>query len=98
MAFAPYVWDQLKNLTADEIISALQRDGWEKEASKGAVLGFIKKGPPNSRVTIHYHPKKTYGAKLLIGLLEDIGWTEEDMNRLKLIKTNPKSSKSEISN
>jgi predicted RNase H-like HicB family nuclease len=43
-------------------------------------------GPPNSRVTIHYHPKKTYGAKLLKGLLEDIGWSEEDMERLQLIK------------
>jgi predicted RNA binding protein YcfA (HicA-like mRNA interferase family) len=86
MAFPPNVWNQLKNLTASEIINALRRDGWEQEASRGAVLGFIKKGPPNSRVTIHYHPKKTYGAKFLQGILEDIGWSEEDMHRLKLIK------------
>jgi len=87
MAFAPNVWNQLKGLTASEIISALERDGWEPDpSSKGAILAYIKKGPPNSRITIHYHPKKTYGAKLLTGLLEDIGWTEEDMRRLKLIK------------
>jgi len=99
MAFPPHVWNQLKNLTADEIISALVRDGWEKDpASKGAVFAYIKKGPPNSRITIHYHPKKTYGAKLLTALLEDIGWSEEDMNRLKLIKTNPKPSKPENPN
>jgi predicted RNA binding protein YcfA (HicA-like mRNA interferase family) len=87
MAFPPNIWNQLKNLTADDIISALLRDGWEKDpSSKGAIMGYIKKGPPNSRVTIHYHPKKTYGAKLLTGLLDDIGWTEADMRRLKLIK------------
>jgi len=87
MAFTPNVWNQLKGITASEIISALERDGWQRDpSSKGAILGFIKKGPPNSRITIHYHPKKTYGAKLLTGLLEDIGWSEDDMRRLKLIK------------
>jgi hypothetical protein len=35
---------------------------------------------------IHYHPKKTYGAKLLAGLLADIGWTEAEMKKLKLLK------------
>ena len=44
---------------------------------------FVK--PPRS-VTIHYHPGKTYGAKLLKGLLEDIGCSTADMKRLKLIK------------
>jgi predicted RNA binding protein YcfA (HicA-like mRNA interferase family) len=87
MAFPAHIWNQLKNLTAEEIVSALLRDGWEKDASsKGAILGYIKRGPPNSRITIHYHPKKNYGAKLLTGLLEQIGWSEEDMRRLKLIK------------
>lgn len=87
MAFAQHIWNQLKNLTADEIISALLRDGWQKDpSSKGAIMAYIKLGPPNSRITIHYHPKKTYGAKLLQGLIADIGWSEDDMRRLKLIK------------
>jgi len=87
MAFPPNVWSQLKNLTAKEIIDALTKDGWQQDpASKGAILAYIKKGPPNKRITIHYHPKKTYGAKLLTSLLEDIGWSEEDMRRLKIIK------------
>ncbi len=38
------------------------------------------------RVSIHYHPKKTYGPKLLKKLLRQIGWTEDDLRRLKLIK------------
>lgn len=86
MAFPQHVWNQLKNLTADQLISALKRDGWKPDCSKGAVLGFIKEGPQNKRVTIHYHPKKTYGAKLLTGLIDDIGWSEDDLRDLKLIK------------
>ena len=38
------------------------------------------------RVTVHYHPGKTYGEKLLKELIKDIGWTEQDLLRLKLIK------------
>ena len=90
MAFPPNVWNQLKNLTADDLIGALLRDGWGKDpASKGAIIGFIKKdqnGKPINRITIHYHPKKTYGPKLLAGLLDDIGWSNDDMHRLKLVK------------
>jgi len=37
-------------------------------------------------VSIHYHPGNTYAAKLLKALLADIGWTHDDMRRLKLIK------------
>jgi predicted RNA binding protein YcfA (HicA-like mRNA interferase family) len=88
MAFAPNVWSQLKNLTADELISALQRDGWTKDpASRDATISYIKyQSPKNKRVVIHYHPRKTYQPKLLRALLTDIGWTEADMRRLKLIR------------
>jgi predicted RNA binding protein YcfA (HicA-like mRNA interferase family) len=90
MAFPPNVWNQLKNLTADDIISALKRDGWTNDpASKGAIIGYLKKdsaGTVINRITIHYHPKKTYGPKLLQGLLADIGWTIDDFRRLKIIK------------
>jgi predicted RNA binding protein YcfA (HicA-like mRNA interferase family) len=81
------VWNQVKNLTADEIISALKKDGWERDtSSRGAILAFIKHGTTNQRITIHYHPKKTYGSKLLQALIKDIGWGTEDLRRLKLIK------------
>lgn len=87
MAFPQHIWNQIKNLTADDLIGALTRDGWVRDpASKGAILGFIKHGPANKRITIHYHPKKTYGAKLLTSLLDDIGWSESDLRRLQLIK------------
>ncbi|GAB4108212.1 MAG: hypothetical protein Kow001_04220 [Acidobacteriota bacterium] len=87
MAFSADVWKQLKNLTAVDLIRALERDGWEREGKRGATLGFFKNSPEgNRRVVIHYHPQKTYGAKLIQGLLADIGWTETDLKRLKLIR------------
>ena len=86
MAFPPNVWNQLKNLTADDLVDALRRDGWELEPKTGATLAFVKGPYPRRRIVIHYHPRKTYGAALLKGLLNDIGWSEEDLRRLDLIK------------
>jgi predicted RNA binding protein YcfA (HicA-like mRNA interferase family) len=87
MAFSKHVWDQLKATTADELIRALERDGYRKDpASKGATIGYIKTTEPKRRVVIHYHPRKTYGPALLKGLIADIGWSEDDLRRLKLIK------------
>ncbi len=84
MLFTPHIWDQLKNLTADKIVTALEKDKWKRDTSKGAIL--VYRSHDGRRVTIHYHPHKTYGAKLLKGLLADIGWNEQDLKRLKLIK------------
>ena len=86
MAFSGNVWNQLKNLTADDLIGALERDGWQHDTGRGAILVYIKSGSPNKRITVHYHPRKTYGPKLLKNLLADIGWNDADLRRLKLIK------------
>jgi predicted RNA binding protein YcfA (HicA-like mRNA interferase family) len=86
-AYPPNVWSQLKNLSADDLISALKKDGWNFDpASRGAIHGYIKTASPTHRITIHYHPQKTYGPGLLKALLDDIGWTPADMRRLRLIK------------
>jgi len=88
MAFSENVWSQLKNLSADDLIRALKKDGWTQEGNRGATLGFVKgsESDRRRRVVIHYHPGKTYGAKFLKGLVSDIGWNEPDLKRLKLIK------------
>jgi len=93
MAFAQNVWNQLKNLTKGEFVSALERDGWTLEkpsASSGSIRLYIKydpQGKPLKRIEIHYHHSSdTMGAGLLKGLLAGTGWTEKDMRRLKLIK------------
>ena len=85
MNYSPNTWNQLKNTTADELVKALKKDGWERDEERagGAILAFRKS---SERITIHYHPKKTYGPKLLKGLLDKIGWSEKDLQRLKLIK------------
>ncbi len=88
MSFPKRVWDQIKNITAGELIAALERDGWERdsESRSGAPIAFLKPGGSSSRVVIHYHPRKTYGPNMLKALLRDIGWTAEDLIRLKLAK------------
>jgi predicted RNA binding protein YcfA (HicA-like mRNA interferase family) len=85
MAYSASVWSQLKNVTADDLISALEKSKWKLEPG---CIGAIQvyRNAKGDRVSIHYHPKKTYGPKLLKGLLDDIGWTEAELKKLKLIK------------
>ena len=83
MALPGNVWDQLRNITAGELAKALGKDGWERDTKGGSQYIYWKSG---RRVSIHFHPGKTYGAKMLKGLLDDAGWSEDDLRRLKLIK------------
>lgn len=85
MSFAPHIWDQLRSISADELIEALERDGFEVEPGPGSIR-IYRHPTTKNRVSVHYHPKKTFGPKLLKGLLDDIGWSADDMKRLKLIK------------
>ena|SRR5271157_1428378 len=94
MAYPKHIWEQLKNLSADDLIRALEQDGWEADACNGAHIPYLHP-ITRQRITIHYHPQKTYGPKLLQGLLSDIGWTEEDMQRLGMISGLPAASASE---
>lgn len=89
MAFSSNVWNQLKNLSVDDFIAALERDGYVREERRGAVLCYVKSHhsvAQRRRIVVHYHPGKTWGAKFLKGLLKDTGWDEDDLRRLKLIK------------
>jgi len=85
MKYSKEVWEQLKNISADNLINALKKDNWISDSKSGAVLAYFN--PTNhKRVTIHYHPRKTYGEKTLKLILGSIGWDEEDLKRLKIIK------------
>ncbi len=79
----PDIWSQLKNVTADKLIHALENDGWRLRGGSGSRRIYLK---GQRLVSIHYHPKKGYGRDLLSDLLRDIGWSEKDLRRLKLIK------------
>lgn len=84
MEYSQQIWNQLKNLTADQIIKALEKSGWERD--QGARNFYVYLHPDKRRITIHYHPRKTYGPKLLKALLDIINWSEEELRKLKLIK------------
>ena len=85
MNYQPHIWDQLKNLTAAQIAKALEKSGWIRDEGTGNIYVYYHPAT-KKRVTIHYHPQKTYGAKLLKALLEDINWTEQELRKLKIIK------------
>ena len=84
MKYSQNTWNQLKNLSPKELMAALEKDGARPDVSRGAVL--VYRYPNGKRVTIHFHPGKSYFRGTLKGLLDDIGWTEDDLRRLKLIK------------
>jgi predicted RNA binding protein YcfA (HicA-like mRNA interferase family) len=84
MKFPAHIWKQIQNLSADELISALNRDGWEFDERQGAQR--VYRHPDGRRASVHYHPGKTFGPNLLKALLDDIGWSPDDLRRLKLVK------------
>ena len=84
MKYPHNVWQQLKGITADELIGALEKDDWVRDIGIGAEL--IYRHADGRMVSIHYHPRKTYGRKLLKGLLAAIGWSVDDLKRLKMVK------------
>ncbi len=85
MKYSKNAWSQLKNKTADDLISALLKDSFEPD---GIVrTERIYRHPDGRRVSIHYHKgSDTYRSGLLKSLLDDIGWSEDDMRRIKLVK------------
>jgi len=84
MKFPTNIWNQLKNKTCKDFIHALEKDGYKIDATKGAEQ--IYRHPDGRRVSIHFHPGKGYGPKLLKDLIKDTGWSLEDMKRLGFIK------------
>jgi predicted RNA binding protein YcfA (HicA-like mRNA interferase family) len=71
-------WDQIKGITKDDLIKALERDGWTLDDPKGDSMRIYYKAP-NRRVSIHYHAGATMGRNLLNALMDDIGWTDSDL-------------------
>ncbi len=88
MSFNKNIWDQLKGLTAGSLIAALEQDGWVCDTTKGSIQTFIKHTESgNKRVQVHFHgANKGWGRSLLKKMLSEIGWTEQDLKKLKLVK------------
>lgn len=85
MSFPQNVWNQLKSVTTRELIAALGKDGFIPDEELRTER--IYRHPDGRRVSIHYHTgSKCYKRGMLKALFDDIGWSEKDMRRLKLIK------------
>lgn len=84
MKYSKNVWQQLKNKSPKDFMSALKKDGAQYEETRGATMAF--RYPSGKRVVIHFHSGKTYGSEWTKRLVEDIGWSINDLKRLKLVK------------
>jgi len=75
----------MRKLTAREIISALIRDGFAFD--RGAGSHQVYRHPDGRRVTVTFHaPGDTFAPKTLKSMIEtEARWTEDDLERLKLI-------------
>jgi predicted RNA binding protein YcfA (HicA-like mRNA interferase family) len=73
-----------KNITAKEFRRALEKDGFIETKKKGGHLAF--RHPDGRRVILSYHKSgDTFPPKTLKSMIQDAGWTEEDLRRLSLI-------------
>lgn len=74
----------IKNITARRFVSALKKDGFYLDRQRGSHQ-YYRKG--NLMVTVAFHHSgQTYTLKTILSMIEDAGWTEDDLRRLKLIK------------
>jgi len=78
-------YSKLRSLTARELFSALTRDGFRIERQSGS--HYQLRHPAKGRVTLSFHHSRdTFPPKTLRSIIQDAGWEEEDLKRLKIIK------------
>ncbi|MDH3600475.1 MAG: type II toxin-antitoxin system HicA family toxin [Candidatus Tectomicrobia bacterium] len=75
---------QLRNTSVQELVRALERDGFEYRRRRGG--GRVYRHPDGRRTVIHYHNRSdTLPLGTLRSVLSGAGWTEDDLRRLRLI-------------
>jgi len=74
--------EKLPILTARELTAILKRLGFEEAHRRGSHRTF-KRASDHRRATIPVHAGTTLKKGLLRGLLNDIGLTVEELNRLR---------------
>lgn len=78
-------YSKLCSLTARKIVNALLKDGFLLDRQTGSHHQFLHH--VKGRVTISFHhPGDTFPLGTLKGIIQDAGWTEDDLKRLKLLK------------
>lgn len=77
----------LRNTPVQKLIKALERDGFSLERTT-PTGSHIYKHPHGRMTVVHFHHKSdTLTRKTLRSLVEAVNWTQEDLVRLKLIKS-----------
>lgn len=80
-------YSKLRSLTARELVNALRRDGFRLDRQSGAHRQYYNSSD-GRRVTVSYHHSSdTFSLRILRIMIERQGkWTEEDLQRLGLLK------------
>lgn len=74
----------LKGITAQELIRALERDGFLWTRNKGSHR--VYRHPDGRRVVVSYHrPSATFPPKTVASMIAGARWDENDLRRLGLI-------------
>ena len=73
--------DKAPRVTAQELIRALERDGFRKVRQSGSHQIF--RNASGMRVTVPYHTGKTLHLKLFKSILRDAGWSVKQFDQLR---------------
>jgi predicted RNA binding protein YcfA (HicA-like mRNA interferase family) len=75
---------ELRELTARELVSALERDGFALRRTHGSHR--VYRHSNGRRVIIAMHsPGETFPAKTLASIVQSAGWSGSDLRRLELL-------------
>jgi predicted RNA binding protein YcfA (HicA-like mRNA interferase family) len=78
-------YGRLRNVTAREVISALNRDGFTWDRGDGSHQIYYHSD--GRRVTVIFHSgHDTFKRKTLKSMIDQTRWTEDDLRRLKLVR------------
>jgi len=78
-------YSKLRSLTAKKIVSALIRDEFYLDRESGSHQQYLH--PNKGRVTVSFHhPSDIFPPKTLKRIIQEAGWTEKNLKRLKLLK------------
>ena len=75
---------RLKNITARSLIRALEKDGFILKRQKGSHRIYKHPDRGNWVSVPYHHSAQTLPTGFLHGLIEDAGWTDDDLIRLRL--------------
>jgi len=77
---------KLRNIAAIDFVRALERDGFELKRQRGSHRIYIKPETGRQVVVAYHHAGESLRIGTLNNLINDAGWTKDDLVRLKLMR------------